>query len=262
MNFADARRNPARRRGAAENIRPEGVAIAVAESAESAGSAELMTRTAACTPRIGLRVKFPPALAASGLAFRSTARSRGPRPQGPRAAPFALGAVRLGGRGFTLVELMIVVAIVAILAAIAYPSYTEYVRKGRRAEARTALTELLQQQERYLTQRNCYLPFSNSNGTVAATAPTPAGSCGGTMPAVVPFKTFAGSTNAAGASYWLSAEACTDPATAAVLPTADCIRVVARPLRDDPEAGDLRVTSTGIKSCTGSKYDIPGYCWP
>ena len=41
-------------------------------------------------------------------------------------------------RGFTLIELMIVVAIVAILAAIAYPAYTESVRKGRRAEARTA----------------------------------------------------------------------------------------------------------------------------
>ena len=46
-------------------------------------------------------------------------------------------------RGFTLIELMIVVAIVAILAAIAYPAYTESVRKGRRAEARTALAEPL-----------------------------------------------------------------------------------------------------------------------
>ena len=48
--------------------------------------------------------------------------------------------------GFTLIELMIVVAIVAILASIAYPSYKDSVLKSRRAEARTALSELLQQQ--------------------------------------------------------------------------------------------------------------------
>ena len=63
-------------------------------------------------------------------------------------------------KGFTLVELMIVVAIVAILAAIAYPSYAESVRKGRRAEARAALTELLQQQERFMTQNNTYRAFA------------------------------------------------------------------------------------------------------
>ena len=40
--------------------------------------------------------------------------------------------------GFTLIELMIVVAIVAILGAIAYPSYLDSVRKGKRAEGRTA----------------------------------------------------------------------------------------------------------------------------
>ena len=37
-------------------------------------------------------------------------------------------------RGFTLIELMIVVAVVAILAAVAYPSYLDYVRKARRAD--------------------------------------------------------------------------------------------------------------------------------
>lgn len=49
-----------------------------------------------------------------------------------------------GVRGFTLIELMIVVAIVAVLAAIAYPSYTEHVARTRRADARAALLETQQ----------------------------------------------------------------------------------------------------------------------
>ena len=63
-------------------------------------------------------------------------------------------------RGFSLIELMIVVAIVAILASVAYPSYRDSVLKGRRGEARAALAELMQQQERYMTQHNKYLTFS------------------------------------------------------------------------------------------------------
>ena len=59
-------------------------------------------------------------------------------------------------RGFTLVELMIVVAIVAILAAIAYPSYSRYVEKARRADGKAALLEAAQRLERCYTQQNTY----------------------------------------------------------------------------------------------------------
>ena len=62
--------------------------------------------------------------------------------------------------GFTLIELMIVVAVVAILAAIAYPSYTSYVRKTYRAQAKADLVEYAALAERYYTTNNTYTGFS------------------------------------------------------------------------------------------------------
>jgi len=59
-------------------------------------------------------------------------------------------------RGFTLIELMIVVAIVAILAAIAYPSYTNYVYRTRRADGKEFLMRVAAAQERYFTNLNKY----------------------------------------------------------------------------------------------------------
>lgn len=58
--------------------------------------------------------------------------------------------------GFTLIEVMIVVAIVAILAAIAYPSYIEHVKRAHRADAKTALLENAQFLERNFTESNVY----------------------------------------------------------------------------------------------------------
>jgi len=60
-------------------------------------------------------------------------------------------------RGFTLIEVIVVVLILGILAAIAIPNYTEYIQRGRRADAKTALLQLAQWQERRRTETNNYV---------------------------------------------------------------------------------------------------------
>lgn len=59
-------------------------------------------------------------------------------------------------KGFTLIELMIVVAIVGIIAAIAYPSYTEHVRKTKRSDGQGALMGLAAAMERHYASNNSY----------------------------------------------------------------------------------------------------------
>lgn len=74
--------------------------------------------------------------------------------------------------GFTLIELMIVVAVVGILAAIAYPSYQDSVRKGRRAEAITALYGIQLAQEKWRANKTAYTANLSDLGIAAAVPAT------------------------------------------------------------------------------------------
>lgn len=60
------------------------------------------------------------------------------------------------GRGFSLIELMVVLVVMGILAAIAVPSYTRYIVSTHRTSAKAVLVETAQFMERYYTTRNTY----------------------------------------------------------------------------------------------------------
>lgn len=78
---------------------------------------------------------------------------------------------RRSNQGFTLVELMIVVAIIAILVGVAFPSYQNYVLRANRADALNALTDIANKEVQYFIENRKYgtvaelaLPTANANG--------------------------------------------------------------------------------------------------
>jgi len=84
---------------------------------------------------------------------------------------FGLSGRRLPA-GFTLIELMIVIAVVAILAAIALPNYFSYVQRSSRSEAKTALLTDAQYLERVYTECNAYDVAANGADGVCDDAVT------------------------------------------------------------------------------------------
>jgi type IV pilus assembly protein PilE len=77
--------------------------------------------------------------------------------------------------GFTLIEMMIVVAIIGILAAIAYPSYREYVLRGNRTEGMALLNEAAAREERYFAQNNSYVSAAGDLGKLNLPSTTTTG---------------------------------------------------------------------------------------
>lgn len=75
-------------------------------------------------------------------------------------------------RGFTLIELMIVVAVIALLAAVGYPSYRSHIAKSQRSQGQQLLSDIAQRQEQYLLDRRQYATaFGAGAGGLGLTSP-------------------------------------------------------------------------------------------
>ncbi|WP_282183679.1 type IV pilin protein [Herbaspirillum sp. ST 5-3] len=149
------------------------------------------------------------------------------------------GACKPDRAGFTLIEIMVALVIIVILSLIAYPGYQEAVRKGRRAEARAALMQLLQQEERAYSQHNSYIKFSQES----------------TEEEEKKFKWFSGETSKSSA-YEIKAEPCKNDTIR------NCVQLIAMPgtknvdsSYKDIACGELSVTSTGLKAANSPD------CW-
>lgn len=153
--------------------------------------------------------------------------------------------------GFTLVEMLIVLAIMAILTSIAWPSYAGYIVRTRRTEGQVALIEAMQRQERYFSRHNTYIPFSAAAQDDAEAAA---------------FSWWSGD-RAALSAYELDAYACPGRALTA------CIEIRARPGTPrvdarfrDPDCGALTLDSLGNHGAQGMAdgqgAGSTGRCWP
>ena len=142
---------------------------------------------------------------------------------------------RYSARGFTLLELMIVVAIVAILSAIAYPSYSKYVVRTRRTAAAGCLSEYANYMERFYTTNQSY----NTAGGVAANATLPTMDC---ATQTVAYYTYDDSPGTLTSNAY----------------TVEAVPIGAQ-LAADTQCGTLQLNQTGARSVTGT--GTVAQCW-
>jgi type IV pilus assembly protein PilE len=131
-------------------------------------------------------------------------------------------------RGFSLIELLIVVAIVAILATIAYPSYQHYTRKSHRSAAQTEMLKIADRQTQYLLDARNY-----------AVGPTALADLNVTIPAAVSSR------------YAITVKNAADGDAPSIPPS---YTVTATPVAGSSQAidGALTLTHTGVKTHAGN----------
>lgn len=153
--------------------------------------------------------------------------------------------VRERARGFTLIELMIVVVIVAILAAVAYPSFTRYVARGNRAQLKVQVAAAQQWLERIYSESYRY-DQNASGGAVTGTTG---------LFAAQPFATSPPAGE--GAAKYTLAVALSGTDNQTYIITAERAGSMV-----DDECGDFTVTQTGIKGTVDATVsDAVATCW-
>lgn len=138
--------------------------------------------------------------------------------------------------GFTLIELMIVVAMIGILATIAYPSYTEYVARAKRADGKAGLLNLQLAQEKY--RANCPQYATGIHATTLTCI------AGGTHNLVA-------STSSSDGYYTLSITA----------GTATAYTLTATPTFTDAKCGTLGINTSLTNPKTKTGTDTVENCW-